>query len=129
VKQTAARKKPAKRAGGHGGVDLTAVRHAAARLVNDEQWARVAAELPPRSRFAPAHRIGDREALAGILEYYRLGSWHRLPREYGNHLAYFRRHRTWAASGLLSRLFAAWLETLDGETRARWAQKLNVHEG
>jgi tetratricopeptide (TPR) repeat protein len=77
-----------------------------ARQVAEEQWAAIAALLPPRARTGRP-RADDRRTLEAILYVQRTGcAWADLPAELGDGVTAHRRLRQWQVAGVWARIAA-----------------------
>ncbi len=96
-------------------------------LVTDDLWAVVEPLLPkppPRPR-GGRPRVGDRQALTGILFVLKSGiPWSMLPRELGcgSGMTCWRRLRDWHQAGVWDRLHRVLLAKLRGADRIDWSR-------
>jgi transposase len=97
-------------------------------LLSDELWEEVKELLPvkPRRKRNPGRRrVGNREALTGIIFILKTGmGWEDLPQELGCGcgMTCWRRMREWLAAGVWDRLQIKLLEKLDGAGRIDWSR-------
>src|SRR5579884_1496991 len=85
--------------------------------LTDDQWARIAALLPPRRRRRGRPRADDRQTVEAILYVQRTGcAWADLPGELGNDATAHRRWQEWQAAGLWGKI-AALAEMSEPDTR------------
>ena len=98
-------------------------------IVSDELWSIVEPLIPKEepSLLGGRPRIGDREALTGILFILKTGlPWEDLPQEMncGCGMTCWRRLNEWQAAGLWSRLHLVLLEKLHGAGLIDWSRAL-----
>ena len=100
----------------------------ARKLLPDDLWAIIAPVLPPLPPPGPKGgrpRLGDRQALTGILFVLRTGlPWEDLPAELGCGcgMSCWRRLRDWQADGTWTRIHAELLARLAGAGRLDWSK-------
>ena len=90
--------------------------------LTDEQWERIRPLLPPP---APTGRprADDRKVLNGILYVLRTGCrWKDMPREYGSYVTAWRRLRRWQEEGVWTRIWQAFLASLDEQGKLEWSR-------
>ena len=95
--------------------------------VTDEQWERIERVIPPRKiPWKKKSRRGrkpedDRKCFEGILWILWTGSpWRVLPKVYGAKSTVHRRLNAWAESGVLEKLWRAFLVELEDKDQLRW---------
>ena len=90
--------------------------------LTDAQWRRLRPWMPPPARTGRT-RADDRATLNGILWVLRSGArWQDVPRQYGSPTTCWRRLVTWQTIGVWTRLWQAFLTSLDAQDRLRWSQ-------
>ena len=86
------------------------------RMLTDEQWERIAPNLPEytRSPKGGRPRADDRECLEGILWLLRTGArWQDIPVDLPSGSTCWRRLQDWAGEGVLEEIQAVLIEELD----------------
>jgi transposase len=107
-----------------GGVSMAA----APWLVSDELWELVEPLLPRRERrfrYPGRKRLGDREALQGILFVLHTGiAWRHLPLElgFGSGATCYRRMDEWQQAGVWERLHGVLLDRLRAAGEIEWSR-------
>ena len=88
--------------------------------LNDEQWALIQPELPPRARTGRP-RADDRTTLNAILWILKTGArWVDLPPELGDDSTAHRRLKQWSKDGTWERVWRVLLGTLDSQGKLDW---------
>ena len=85
--------------------------------LDDLLWERIAVHLPKAARTGRP-RANDRRTVIAIL--YVLSAeirWCDLPRELGSYVTAWRRYRDWSASGVWTRVWRTYCQTLEAERR------------
>jgi len=106
------------------GVPMTVARW----VVSDELWERIEPLLPKvkrRSRYPGRKRLGDREALQGILFVLHTGmAWRHLPLElgFGSGSTCYRRLDEWQQAGVWERLHQLLLAELRAAGELEWSR-------
>lgn len=100
-------------------------------LLDETLWEQIAPLLPApkprRFRYPGRNRIGDREALSGIIFVLRSGiPWEMLPREmgFGSGMTCWRRLRDWQQAGVWLKLQHLFLERLHKANEIDWSRAL-----
>lgn len=92
-------------------------------FLTDAQWEKIS-KLLPRSRPSPRGgrpRADDRACFEGILWILKSGArWKDLPSEFPSPATCWRRMNEWAESGLLERIWKAFLDELNDEQLLNW---------
>ena len=98
-------------------------------LLDDELWRVIEPLLPPaprrRRRYPGRKRIGDRQALTGILFVLKTGiAWEDLPQEMGcgSGMTCWRRLKEWQEQGVWERLHRELLRRLQQADRIDWSR-------
>lgn len=91
--------------------------------VSDELWDIIKSILeeldPPAATGRP--RIGEREALNGIIHQMRSGAqWNQLPQEFGDDSSVHRTMQRWIAKGVLQRLWTMLIENCEELGGVNW---------
>ncbi len=90
--------------------------------LTDEQWERIRPLLPPPARTGRP-RADDRKVLNGILYVLRTGcAWKEMPRKYGAYVTAWRRLKRWQEEGVWTRIWQAFLSSLDEEGKLEWSR-------
>ncbi len=76
------------------------------RILNDEQWKRIAPILPGKVGDPGRSGNDNRRFLEGVLWIARTGSpWRDLPDDFGNWFSVWKRFRRWALKGVFKKIF------------------------
>jgi transposase len=93
------------------------------RELTNNQWQAIRAHVPP-SKASPRGgrpRVEDRRCFEGILWILWTGApWSELPRRYGSPSTCWRRLKYWEDTGILLKLWRAFLAQLNDQQRIRW---------
>jgi transposase len=93
------------------------------RGLTKQQWEAIRVHLPqPKvSRWGGRPRVEDRRCFEGILWILWTGAqWSELPRRYGSPSTCWRRLKQWEETGLLLKLWRAFLAQLNDQQKLRW---------
>ncbi len=93
------------------------------RGLTDRQWQKVEPHLPPHKPNPMGGRppADDRKCFEGIFWILWTGApWQELPRRYGSSTTCWRRLRDWEASGVLLKLWRAFLAEFNDRQHIRW---------
>jgi transposase len=93
------------------------------RGLTKQQWEAIRVHLPQLkvSRWGGRPRVEDRRCLEGILWILWTGApWSELPRRYGSPSTCWRRLKQWEESGVLLKLWRAFLAQLHDQQKLRW---------
>jgi transposase len=93
------------------------------RNLTNEQWAAIRVHLPEPKASARGGRprVADRRCCEGILWILWPGAhWRELPRRYGRPSTCWRRLNHWEETGVLLRLWRAFLAQLQDQQKRRW---------
>ena len=93
------------------------------RGLTKPQWEAIRVHLPESKMSARGGRprVEDRRCLEGILWILWTGAqWSELPRRYGSPSTCWRRLKTWEETGVLLKLWRAFLAQLNDQQKLRW---------
>jgi transposase len=93
------------------------------RQLSKQQWEAIRVHLPQRKPSARGGRprVDDRRCFEGILWILWTGAqWRELPRRYGSPSTCWRRLRPWEETGVLRKLWRAFLAQLNDQQKLRW---------
>lgn len=89
--------------------------------LDDEQWAQLAALLPPEKPKTGRPSLAHRQVVNGILWVLRTGApWRDLPERYGNWKTVYSRFRRWREAGIWDQVFAAVQQNADRRGEVEW---------
>lgn len=95
----------------------------ARRALTDKQWTEIEKHLPKRKPNSKGGRpaANDRQCFEGILWILWTGApWSELPTKYGSKSTVHRRLSEWAKTGVLLKLWRAFLDQLNDEKKISW---------
>jgi transposase len=100
------------------------------RSLTTQQWEAIRIHLP-QPKVSPRGgrpRVADRRCLEGILWILWTGAqWSELPRRYGSPSTCWRRLKQWEETGVLLKLWRAFLAQLHDQQKLRWEHTWRRH--
>lgn len=90
--------------------------------VTDKQWEDINLLLPAKKTASGGRpRVHDRRTFEGVLWVLsREEKWSHLPDKYGSYVTCWRRFNEWEKSGLWTKLWKVYLESLDQREKLEW---------